>query len=232
MGEFDAFIGGREIEGEPYTYDPAVPFDWLRARMVGGRTNVWGRISLRFGPGDFLPGNRDGISENWPIGYADLAPYYDALDRLIGVTGSIERLPDDPDGIFLPPPAPRAAERLFREACTKIGLRCIPARLSVLSRAHRGRAACIGCGNCSRGCRVGACFSSPSVLLAPALATGRLRLITGAMARAIEVSSSGVASAVLYVDVATGEERRIRADAVVLAAGACETARLLLNSAT
>src|SRR5690606_7399321 len=83
FGEFDACIGGWNIDGEPYTRAEGTRFDWWRARMVGGRTNHWGRISLRFGPDDFRRKSIDGLGDDWPIGYDDLAPYYDRLDRLI-----------------------------------------------------------------------------------------------------------------------------------------------------
>jgi choline dehydrogenase-like flavoprotein len=107
FGEFDGCIGGWEIAGEPYTRAPGTNFDWWRARMLGGRTSHWGRISLRFGPEDFRGKSRDGLGDDWPIGYDDVAPYYDKVDELIGVFGSMEGLPNHPDGKFLPPPKPR-----------------------------------------------------------------------------------------------------------------------------
>ena len=116
FGEFDACIGGWEIAGEPYSRAAGTKFSWWRARMVGGRTNHWGRISLRFGPDDFRRGDLDGLSPNWPIGYGDISPYYDQLDRLVGLFGSNEGMPNQPDGIFLPPPRPRAYELLVMNA--------------------------------------------------------------------------------------------------------------------
>ncbi|HWZ61305.1 MAG TPA: FAD-binding protein, partial [Gemmatimonadaceae bacterium] len=121
FGEFDACLGGWSIDGEPYTNAPGSRFDWWRARMLGGRTNHWGRISLRFGPDDFRRRSLDGLGDDWPIGYDDIKPYYDEIDRLIGVFGSTERLPNDPDGIFLPPPKPRCYELLIKQACDKTG---------------------------------------------------------------------------------------------------------------
>src|SRR5262245_30809727 len=87
FGDFDAAYGGWEIEGEPYTRKDGTKFDWFRARMIGGRTNHWGRISLRFGPKDFKRRSIDGLGDDWPIGYEDVAPYYDKVDRLIGIFG-------------------------------------------------------------------------------------------------------------------------------------------------
>jgi len=114
FGEFDGCIGGWEIEGEPYTKAPGTDFSWWRARMLGGRTNHWGRISLRFGPDDFKHKSVDGLGDDWPISYDDVKPYYDEVDRLIGVFGSNEGLRNHPDGIFLPPPKPRCSSLLVR----------------------------------------------------------------------------------------------------------------------
>jgi choline dehydrogenase-like flavoprotein len=230
FGEFDGCLGGWDIEGEPYTVAEGQRFLWFRARMLGGRTNHWGRISLRFGPWDFQGRSRDGVGDDWPIGYDDVAPYYDKLERMVGLFGSVENLPNEPDGIFMPPPAPRAYELLARKACQGLGITCIPSRLSVLTRPLGDRPACHYCGQCGRGCATRSNFSTPSVLLPPALATGRLKILTGAMAREVLTNEEGRATGVSYVDTASGQERQVRAKIVVLAASACETARLLLNS--
>ena len=230
FGEFDACIGGWDIEGEPYTRAPGTKFDWWRARMLGGRTNHWGRISLRFGPHDFRGRSRDGLGDDWPIGYDDVAPYYDRIDELIGIFGSNEGLPNHPDGIFQPPPRPRCYELLVKDACDRMGITCIPSRLSIITRPLNGRAPCHYCGQCNRGCAVNANFSSPGVLIAPALKTGRLTLITSAMAREVTTDASGLATGVSFVDKNTGTDEHVRARVVVLAASACESARMLLNS--
>jgi choline dehydrogenase-like flavoprotein len=230
FGEFDACIGGWDIPGEPYTRAEGTRFRWWRARMVGGRTNHWGRISLRFGPDDFRRGDLDGLSPNWPITYQDLAPWYDRLDRLVGLFGSREGLPNEPDGVFQPPPRPRAYELLVMDACRRLNVTCIPARLSILTRPLNGRPACHYCGQCNRGCSVHANFSSTNVLLLPALATQRLTIVPNAMAREVTVDARGRCTGVTWVDKSDGTDRRTRARVVVLAASACETARLLLNS--
>lgn len=230
FGEFDACIGGWEIDGEPYTRAEGTRFDWWRARMVGGRTNHWGRISLRFGPDDFRRGDLDGLSPNWPITYDDIKPYYDRLDRLVGLFGSNEGLHNQPDGVFQPPPRPRAYELLVMDASKRLNVTCVPARLSILTRPLNGRAACHYCGQCNRGCAVHANFSSTNVLLAPARATGRLTLVTNAMVREVTVDDRGRATGVQYIDKTDGGDKRVRARVVVLAASACESARLLLNS--
>src|SRR5689334_18404158 len=230
FGEFDGCIGGWDINGEPYTNAPGATFDWFRARMLGGRTNHWGRISLRFGPDDFRRRSIDGLGDDWPIAYDDLKPYYDKLDRLVGIFGSVEGLPNEPDGIFLPPPKPRCYELLIKQSCDRLGITCIPSRLSILTRPLNGRPACHYCGQCGRGCATHSNFSSPSVLLPPALATGRLRIITGAMAREVTTDAGGLATGVSYVTTRDGRDNHVRARIVVLAASACESARLLLNS--
>ena len=230
FGEFDAGLGGWTLDGEPYTTGPGSQFDWFRVRMLGGRTNHWGRISLRFGPDDFRRKSLDGLGDDWPITYDVLKPYYDRVDTLVGIFGSKEGLPNEPDGLFMPPPRPRCYELLIKQAADKLRVTCIPNRLSILTRPLNGRPACHYCGQCGRGCAIHANFSSPSVLLPPALATGKLEIVANAMAREVTTDETGLATGVSYVDKTTGRENHVRARIVVLAASACETARLLLNS--
>ena len=230
FGEFDGCIGGWQIDGEPYTTAPGTKFDWWRARMLGGRTNHWGRISLRFGPYDFNRKSRDGLGDDWPITYDDVKPWYDETDKLIGIFGSAENLPNEPDGIFHPPPTPRCYELLATKAARKLGVTVIPSRLSIITKPHNGRAPCHYCGQCNRGCMTASNFSSTNVLIPPAQKTGRLTLITDAMAREVTVGKDGLANGVSYIDKKTGTDKHISARIVVLAASACETARLLLNS--
>jgi choline dehydrogenase-like flavoprotein len=230
FGEFDGCIGGWDIEGEPYTTGPESQFRWFRARMLGGRTNHWGRISLRFGPWDFKGRSRDGIGDDWPISYEEIRPYFDKLDEYVGLFGSNEGLENEPDGVFLPPPEPRCYEHLIRQACAPLGIPVIPSRLSILTRPHGGRAACHYCGQCGRGCSTHSNFSTPSVFLPPALETGRLTIRTGAMVREVTSDAEGRATGVSVVDTQSGREEQVRARVVVLAASACESARILLNS--
>jgi choline dehydrogenase-like flavoprotein len=229
-GEWDGSIGGWDIEGEPYTVAKGTEFTWWRARVLGGRTNHWGRISLRFGPRDFKAKTFDGLGDDWPISYEDVAPYYEKVERLIGVYGSNEGLPNAPDSIFLPPPRPRCYELLIKKAADKLNVTCVPARQSILTRPLNGRAACHHCGQCGRGCQTNSNFSSPDVLIKPALKTGRLTLLTNAMAREVTVGKDGLANGVSYVDKKTGQDRHVSGRAVVLAASAFETVRILFNS--
>jgi choline dehydrogenase-like flavoprotein len=228
--EFMAPNGFWEIQGEPYTTAPGSSFRWFRSRIEGGRTNHWGRIALRFGPADFRSHSTDGFGDDWPITYEELAPYYDKVESYIGVFGSKENIPNAPDGVFMPPPKPRCTETLVKKACDKLKITCIPSRLAILTKPLNDRDACHYCAQCGRGCRSASNFSSSQVMIPPAMATGRLTMIANAMAREIVVGASGKAEAVSYIDKSTGSEQRVFAKAVVVAASACESARLLLNS--
>ena len=230
FGEFLAPNGAWDIEGEPYTSAPGSNFQWFRSRIVGGRTNHWGRIALRFAPIDFRSGTRDGLGDDWPITYDDLAPYYDKVESYIGVFGTRENVSSAPDGMFLPPPKPRCTDLIVKKACDKIGIICIPSRLAILTRSVNGRLACHYCGQCGRGCVTASNFSSSQVMIPPAMKTGKLTMVTGAMAREVLLGKDGKAEGVSYIDKATRTEKRVSARAVVLAASACESARLLLNS--
>ncbi len=230
FGEFDGCIGAWQIDGEPYTTAPNQKFDWYRARMLGGRTNHWGRISLRFGPDDFRHKSIDGLGDDWPITYDDIKPYYDNMDRFVGLFGTVENLHNEPDGIFLPPPKPRCYELAIKKAADELNITCIPSRLSILTEPKNGRLACHYCGQCGRGCMTHSNFSSTSVFLPPATKTGKLTIITGAMAREVLTDENGKATGVSYVNTTDGREYTVRSKAVVLAASACESARLMLNS--
>ena len=140
FGFYDATVdGGWNVPGEPYTSastEPERQFWWYRARMLGGRTNHWGRISLRNGPYDFRPHSRDGLGFDWPITYEDLAPYYDKVELLIGVYGennSLENTPNSSPGVLLPPPKARAGELLAQQRAKKMGIPVIPIHRAVLS---------------------------------------------------------------------------------------------------
>jgi choline dehydrogenase-like flavoprotein len=231
FGDFDAAFGGWEIEGEPYTRAEGTQFDWFRSRMVGGRTNHWGRISLRFGPDDFKRGDIDGLSDSWTIGYDDVKPYYDRVDKLIGIFGSKEGIRNEPDGFFLPPPKPRLHEMMIKRGTDKIGVPVIPSRMSILTRlVNTERGACFFCNQCNRGCRVYGDFSSSSVLIKPAVQAGRTDLYTYAMVREVTTNDRGMATGVVFISKTDMKEYAVRARVVVLGASACESARILLNS--
>ena len=221
-------MGYWDIPDEPYTVAPGQEWRWFRSRIVGGRTNHYGRISLRFSDYDFQP--EDGLSEPWPVTYQEMSPWYDKAEGFIGVTGTKEGLRTAPDGNFLPSIPPRVHEVLIQKSCGKLNIPCIPSRMAMLTKSINGRAACHYCGQCGRGCITASAFSSSQAMIFPAMKTGKLTLITGAMARELVTDSSGKVTAVSYVDKATRAEKQIRCRAVVVAASACESARLLLNS--
>jgi choline dehydrogenase-like flavoprotein len=261
FGFYDSTIdGGWAMPGEPYS--SASPqeeqrFWWWRARMLGGRTNHWGRISLRNGPYDFKPYSRDGLGFDWPIGYDDVAPYYDKVEMLIGVYGDndgMENTPNSSPGCLLPPPKPRAGEMLIRKHAKTLGVPVVAAHRAVLTqqldskrlppllhpgneRAQkilaehmRSRAACFWATDCGRGCSIKATYQSTTVHLPPAMATGNLDILTQAMVREVELDDRGLASGVVFIDKTSGKEHRAKARIVVLAASACESVRILLNS--
>ena len=233
FGDFDAAYGGWALEGEPYTTTAGTQFDWFRSRMLGGRTNHWGRISLRMGPLDFKSHQLDGLTDDWPITYADVKPFYDKVDRLIGVYGTVENLPNEPDGIFLPPPKPRLNELFIKRGAEKAGVKVIPGRGAVLTESLPGntsRGACFYCGQCGRSCKVYGDFSASSCLVMPALKTGNLHLLTNSMVREVLTGPTGLATGVSYVDKHDLQEYQVKGKMVILGASAGETARLLLNS--
>lgn len=258
FGFYDATVdGGWDVPGEPYTTAPGSDFLWWRARMLGGRTNHWGRISLRMGPYDFKPKTRDGLGADWPLTYEDLAPYYDKTEMLVGVFGGpddLENTPASPPGVLMPAPKPRATELLAKKACDTLGIPVIASHLAimtqrqdhatlpkkihpnnrlaqrVLAQSMAARQACFWATPCGWGCSIRANFQSTTVLIPPALATGNCDIIPDAMVREVTVDARGRATGVSYIDKRTRTDKQVSARVVVLAASACETARILLNS--
>jgi len=235
FGYFDATIdGGWEVHGEPYTVAPGSDeFKWWRPRMLGGRTNHWGRIALRFGPYDFQSRSRDGLGVDWPISYEELAPWYDRTETLVGVTGlahGLENTPDSPPGVHHVPPPPRAHEVMMTRAFKAMGIPVAAMRGAVITRPIDGRGACLYTTDCGRGCSVAANFQSTTVLLPPARATGQLTIRTQAVVYQVDIGPDGRARGVSFVDRLHGTHHSVRARTVVLAAGACASARILLNS--
>ncbi len=231
FGDFDACYWGWDIDGEPYTKAAGTQWDWFRARMLGGRTNHWGRISLRFGPKDFKRKSIDGLGENWPISYDDIKPYYDRVDKLVGIFGTVEGLENEPDGVFLPPPRPRLHELMIKNAATQSGVTVIPSRLSILTKKiNDSRGSCFFCAQCGRSCQVYADFSSSSVLIKPAIETGNVQVFPNAMVREVLTNKEGLATGVSYVNKEDLQEYQVNGKVVILAASACESSRILLNS--
>lgn len=215
---------------EPYTVAPGSQFRWSRSRCIGGRTNHYSRVQLRYSDYDFKNRSMKGVGFDWPISYRDLAPYYDKAERFIGVTGRAEGLRTAPDGIFQTPAPFKPHEHLIDRACAKLGIKATSARQAVITKAMNGRDACVYCGNCGRGCRGASNYASSYVQIFPAIATGRVTVLANSMARELVTDASGRVVAVSYIDKTSGQERQVRCRTVVLSAAAPESARLLLNS--
>ncbi|RZP08716.1 MAG: GMC family oxidoreductase [Flavobacteriales bacterium] len=232
FGDYDQAYGGWEIDGEPYTQGDDTDFRWFRSRMLGGRTNHWGRISLRFGPDDFKKKSIDGLGDDWPISYDDIKPYYDKVDKLIGVFGSKENMYNEPDGFFLPAPKPRLHELFYINAARKSNVKVMPSRLSVLTkRLNTDRGVCYYCNGCARSCNVYADFSSGSCLIFPAQkSTGQVDLFVNSMVRTVTTNEEGKATGVSFIDKDENKEYKLKGKVVILAASACSSARILLNS--
>ena len=232
FGDFDSAYGGWEIEGEPYTQKDDTQFDWFRSRMLGGRTNHWGRISLRFGERDFKHKSYDGHGDDWPISYEDVKPYYDKVDKLIGVFGTKENIENEPDGFFLPPPKPRLHELFYIKGARKSNIPVIPSRMSMLTKKlNDDRGICFYCGQCSRACAVYADFSAGTCLIFPAQKSGgQIDLFVNAMVREVTTNDEGKATGVSYISKDDRKEYKLKGRIVVLAASACSSARILLNS--
>jgi len=227
--------GGWTIADEPYVNAEGTNFRWFRVRLLGGRTNAWGRHVPRFGPYDFKAKSRDGQGVDWPIGYDDVAPYYDLTETAIGVSGpegqELENAPASPPGVLQPAPKLRVYEEFFKAGAETLGATTIQARGAILTRPLGDRMACFYATPCNRGCSIKAAFQSSTALIEPAKKTGRLEVRTHARAVVIETDArTGKAKAVRYINPETGERGRVEGRAIVLAASACESVRLLFNS--
>ena len=235
-GEYDGLWKIDEYTDHLYTnprkepYDSLETFHWTRLRGVGGRTNTWGRSCFRHGPLDFKTKSLQGFGEDWPIGYEDLAPYYDKVERLMGISGSRENYFNTPDGVMLPPHKPRCTELWFRSRAEKLGVPVLMERTAVLSRPHQNRPACHYCGACGHGCDVGAFFSTREGILPRLRLKPNFQLRTNAVAYQVLVDREGRASGVSFFDAVTGKYEELRARAVVVAASTVESGRILLNS--
>jgi choline dehydrogenase-like flavoprotein len=215
----------------PWTTPPGKPFWWIRGRHVGGRTIMWGRQSYRFSDYDFKAASHDGFGEDWPISYDEIAPYYDTVERWIGVSGSKEGFDQLPDGQFLPPMAFTCGEEIMKKAVNAMGRGFTIGRCAVLTQNHRGRAACHYCGPCHRGCSTNSYFNAPGSTLPAAERTGKMTLITNAVVRHVTTNDKGLADGVFYFDSPSKQSREVKAKIVVLCASSLESTRILFNSA-
>jgi choline dehydrogenase-like flavoprotein len=220
---------------EPYTTPADKPFNWMgRVRMTGGRTNVWGRVSLRFSDADFKAASQDGYGEDWPLSYSDIAPYYDLVEKYVGITGMAEGLDHVPDGQFQPPMPLTCQESIFRERSKqKLGRTVTLARSANLTRPVNGRGPCHFCGPCERGCVTHSYFNAAFTTVPDALKTGNCTLISNAMVHKVLLDpATNRARGLLYIDRVTRQARELFARVIILCAQSQESVRILLNSAT
>lgn len=218
----------------PYT---GTDYAWVRARCLGGKTNIWGRLALRLSDYDFKAASRDGYGEDWPISYADLEPYYDKVDLYLGISGHKENLPHLPDSLYQRAVRLNPAEVKLRESLAKMGRVLTPYRAGVTTdglKHNKYRSRCYGRGACDRrvgGCDIHAAFDSPTGLLFPALDTGNLTLRTNATVYEVTVDkNTGKASGVSFIDTETGKTYAAKGRTILLGASTLESARLMLVS--
>jgi choline dehydrogenase-like flavoprotein len=203
---------------------------------VGGRSIVWGRQVYRWSDLDFEANSREGIAIDWPIRYADLAPWYDHVEDFIGISGEALGLPHLPDSRFLPPMELNCAENVVRDAIANnfSGERILTiGRTAVLTRPHRGRAACHYCGPCERGCITRSYFSSVNATLPAAQMTGRMTLRPNSIVHSVTFDApTRRANGVRVIDAKSRDTLEFKAKVIFLCASALESVRILFNSST
>lgn len=218
----------------PYSTPPDRPFTWQRLRILGGRSLVWGRQSYRLSDVDFKAASRDGYDVDWPLSYAELAPYYDIVENYVGISGAPEKNEMLPDGQFLPPMKMSCGEVRLRDVLKRKFNRTVTiGRTAIVTQPHNGRAPCHYCGPCERGCMTYSYFSSPFTTVKDAVRTGKCTLITDAIVSHVDMdSSANKARGVTFIHRTTKETRQVRGRTVILCAQALESTRILLNSST
>ena len=219
----------REVT-EAIRYDDSDSIGVDRIRAVGGRSIHWNAVCLRFAERDFRERGLAGVEEDWPLSYAELAPDYAYVEKMIGVTGSREGLDIVPDGEYLPPLKFRCSEEIVARASARLGIRMIPVRKAVLTEPYDGRPPCHFCGHCMEGCDVGAIFTVPNSMIPKAEKTGNFTLLANRVAREILVDREGRARGVSVVHTTMKHEEEIRARIIAVCCASIESARLLLNS--
>ncbi len=246
LGMSQKIIQDRPIQGQCYAcsefnykwfvndaenpYTQAKPFNWIRMRVLGGRSLSWGRQSYRMSPLDLAAASHDGYGDDWPVTYDELVPYYELVEKFVGISGQPENLPQLPDSVFQPPMEFTCGERILRKtAQEKLGRVVTMGRVAILTKPLNGRGACHYCGPCERGCSTYSYYSSPFTTIAAAQKTGRLTTITDAVAAKV-IMKDGKAAGVSYIDRLSRDIKEVRAKVLVLCASTLESTRLLMNS--
>ena len=216
----------------PYTYPADKPFQWTRGRQLGGRSLTWARQSYRLSSLDFLAASHDGYGENWPVTYEEMVPYYETVERYVGICGEPLGLAQLPDSIMQPPMAMTCGEQHFKQAVNaRFDRNVTIGRAAILTRPLNGRQPCHYCGPCEHGCITHSYFSSVWTTVADAEKSGNCEVLTDAVVSHVTTDkATGLANGVAYYDRLTRAARKIRAKVVVLSASTLESTRILLNS--
>ena len=197
---------------QPYLTPEGRPFNLYRTWGWGGKTNVWGRVSLRMSDLDFAGPERDGWDIPWPIRYADIAPYYDRVEQRIGVTGGRRRLGFAARQPLSPAPVrPRCTEVILTRAAERLGIPSVPIRRAVLTRPHNGRSACTTAARAARAVAPPPTSTPRTTCCCRAMDAGRLEIVSGAVAARVTTDAEGRASGVQYFERRSGAERHVRA---------------------
>jgi choline dehydrogenase-like flavoprotein len=214
------------VKDQEHPYVQEKPFTWYRGYQTGGRSLLWARHVFRYSDLDFTANAREGVGIDWPIRYADIAPWYEHVERFIGASGENAGLPQLPDQVLQPPFEMNALEKHIRarmgEAFTDRKLIC--SATAVLSREHNGRGPCQGRNHCARGCPYSAYFSSNGVTLPAAAATGNLTLAADKIVHSVIFDAAqNKATGVRVIDAHTKQTEDYFANVIFLCASTLNT---------
>jgi choline dehydrogenase-like flavoprotein len=213
-----------------YVNAPGTNWEWVRCKVTGGKCNFWGRSSQRFGDIDFKAASLDGFDVDWPLDYAEMAPYFSRVEKMIGVASTVQNRPSNPDGDYLPPIPFRCIDYILQKGAEKLGIPYVHDRSAQLTVPHNGHPPCHYCGNCGGGCDTGSFFSPTWFTIPDAERTGNLELRTDAVAWKVLADENAQAKGVAYIDRASKQEVEVYSRTVVVAASCLESTHILLNS--
>lgn len=206
-------------------------FDSPRSCGVGGKTLLWNAVALRYSQRDFKGATREDAGMDWPIDYADMAPYYSKVEREVGLCGQRDGLEDLPDGEFLPPAPLKCSDEILQRGAARLGIKLIHVRKATLTRFTNGRPACHYCGNCMAGCDIVAKYNSADVQLYPAeRETGKLEIRENSIVYELAVDNESRVSEVKFFDRESGERAAVRGRKVIMACSCEQSVGLLLMS--